>query len=140
MAQRHIIHCVLFERWFLDIEQLQTLPGWQPKENASQLPQEGELSKQRGWHQCTKGRGPKNPGAQEVKGVAAPLGVALWAYERNSVAADPSDTALRRRITFSGYAVFTFLYSWRSSWPRCGSTIDGARCRESCLEGSSFVS
>ena len=26
MAQRHIIHCVLFERWFLDIEQLQTHP------------------------------------------------------------------------------------------------------------------
>ena len=24
MAQRHIIHCVLFERWFLDIERLQT--------------------------------------------------------------------------------------------------------------------
>ena len=36
------------------------LPGWQPKENASQLPQEGELSKQRGWHQCTKGRGPES--------------------------------------------------------------------------------
>ena len=37
------------------------LPGWQPKEKATQLPQEGELSKQRGWHQCTKGRGPKDP-------------------------------------------------------------------------------
>ena len=49
------------------------LPGWQPKEKAAQLPQEGELSKQRGWHQCTKGSWPKNPAAQEVKGVAAPL-------------------------------------------------------------------
>ena len=28
---------------------------------------------QRGWHQSTKGRGPKNPAAQEVEGVAAPL-------------------------------------------------------------------
>ena len=35
------------------------LPGWQPNETATQLPQEGELSKQRGWHQRTKGRGPK---------------------------------------------------------------------------------
>ena len=49
------------------------LPGWQPKEKATQLPQEGELSKQRGWHQCTKGREPKDPTAQEVKGVAAQL-------------------------------------------------------------------
>ena len=48
-------------------------PGWHPEEKATKLPKEGKLWKQRGCHQCTKGRGPKDPTAQEVKGVAAQL-------------------------------------------------------------------
>ena len=41
------------------------LPGWQPKEKASQLPQERGTLETAWWHQCAKGRGPKDPGVRK---------------------------------------------------------------------------
>ena len=61
------------------------LPGWHPEEKATKLPKEGKLSKQRGCHQCTKGRGPKNSAATKVKGVAAPLASAWLSRQHHMV-------------------------------------------------------
>ena len=56
------------------------LPGWQPKENASQLPQQGVLLNQRGLQHTKRDGGPKIPLCKgkgpENPGVVAPFAVA----------------------------------------------------------------
>ena len=50
------------------------LPGWHPKEKATQLPKEGELSKQRGCHQCTKRKGAQEPRCARSEGRRGAVG------------------------------------------------------------------
>ena len=56
------------------------------------------LAKQRGWQQCEKGRGPKNPTAQEVKDVVAPF-TSTWFLRQLLDPEDPPVHAASTALT-----------------------------------------
>ena len=107
-------------------------PGRQPKEKATQLPQEGEFSKQRGYHQRRKGRGPENPAAQEVDVVAAPL-ASTWLLRQLlgcgqellelSLCSAPQLSSLRQTCLFGGV-------SFKSAYARFVSLISNENAAE----------